>query len=811
MMLACVASAPAQQPQSSSSGAIPASPAAAPVGASLPASEAQPPLSTRAARLDAIAAMLDAIAAAIRNASSENALADLRTRLSPLRDQLRDLTAELEPRAQQIEQRLEQLGVPPANGGEVAELASERARLAADRDATESALKQATLLADRAGDLERRINDSRRKFFVEQLLTRTASPLGLAFWSDHAAAGAAEWRALAEFASEWQSGTRRNGDPVTALAAAALGAALLAALGGAVWAALRWQRRLVARPAPGRFGRAVAAVLIVLAAMATWPALILAAILVLGNFGLMPAPAGDIGIGLAAAAAAAGFGRGVAVSLFAPGDPGRRLIVLSDREAASYASHFAWAARAFGLAMFLNAMHRAMDAPAAPAIATGALFAFLVLGITVHLLWRSARADFRDAVAGPANAGVAWMRGVSWLFAVALALALAAGYVGLAMFIAGYVVASLAIVGATIIAVVFIDALLTGALAPDTPAGRRIAVLLGLAPPGLDIVETLASALLRLVVIILAAMLLLGYSGIFTENVFSIFGRGGADFTVGGITLSPRAVVAASALMAAGALAIRGAQRWLTTIFLPRTGLDAGLQNSILSLFGYAGAIVVFALALGALGIDLQKIALIAGALSVGIGFGLQSVVSNFVCGLILLAERPIRVGDWVVVKNEEGWVRRISVRATEIETFDRASVIIPNQDFITGVVKNWTRGNTAGRIIIKMRVTYDSNPDEVREVLMACGKAHPLVQQTPPPVVYLTGFADIGVDFELRCLIGDVRQALSIRSDLQSDMLRRFGEAAIKIPFPGHEERVPGPQAVVPPAQDAPPRPPAA
>ena len=126
-------------------------------------------------------------------------------------------------------------------------------------------------------------------------------------------------------------------------------------------------------------------------------------------------------------------------------------------------------------------------------------------------------------------------------------------------------------------------------------------------------------------------------------------------------------------------LAIRGGQRWLETQFLPRTGLDAGLQNSIAALSGYSALVAVLALALGALGIDLQKIALIAGALSVGIGFGLQSVVSNFVSGLILLAERPIRVGDWVVVKNEEGWVRRISVRATEIETFDRASVIIPN------------------------------------------------------------------------------------------------------------------------------------
>jgi potassium-dependent mechanosensitive channel len=222
-------------------------------------------------------------------------------------------------------------------------------------------------------------------------------------------------------------------------------------------------------------------------------------------------------------------------------------------------------------------------------------------------------------------------------------------------------------------------------------------------------------------------------------------------------------------------------------------------------LSGYVALIAVLALALGALGIDLQKIALIAGALSVGIGFGLQSVVSNFVCGLILLAERPFRVGDWVVVKGEEGWVRRISVRATEIETFDRASVIVPNQDFITGVVKNWTHGNTTGRVIVKVRAAYDSDAEKVREILLACGAQHPQVLRAPPPAVYLMGFGDIGIDFELRCVLANVEQSLLVRTDLQMEILRRFRDAAIKIPFPVHDARPPGPPpAAAPPAASA-------
>ncbi len=177
--------------------------------------------------------------------------------------------------------------------------------------------------------------------------------------------------------------------------------------------------------------------------------------------------------------------------------------------------------------------------------------------------------------------------------------------------------------------------------------------------------------------------------------------------------------------------------------------------------------------------------------------------MSNFIAGLILLAERSIRVGDWVVVKNEEGWVRRISIRATEIETFDRASVIIPNQEFITGVVKNWTHGNTVGRIVIKVRVTYDSDIAKVRELLLACATQHQQVLQGTPPAVYLMGFGDIGIDFELRCLIGNIEQSWSVRNDLYTEVLGKFRDAGVRIPAPIHDARVPG----VPPAASGAPK----
>jgi small-conductance mechanosensitive channel len=154
--------------------------------------------------------------------------------------------------------------------------------------------------------------------------------------------------------------------------------------------------------------------------------------------------------------------------------------------------------------------------------------------------------------------------------------------------------------------------------------------------------------------------------------------------------------------------------------------------------------------------------------------------VSNFVSGLILLTERPIRVGDSIVVKGEEGWVRRVRVRATEIETFDRASVIIPNSEFITGVVKNWTRANRLGRIVVKVGVSYETDPDRVRDILTDIANAHPQIVQTPPPAAYLVAFGETQLEFELRCVVAEVEKGLSVRSELHYAIIQKFREAGI-------------------------------
>lgn len=256
-------------------------------------------------------------------------------------------------------------------------------------------------------------------------------------------------------------------------------------------------------------------------------------------------------------------------------------------------------------------------------------------------------------------------------------------------------------------------------------------------------------------------------------------------FRIGNITFSPVAIATALAVFFAGMAVTRMIQRKMLDGVLPETRLEAGLQHSLTAGIGYFGFIIAAALAVAVAGVDLTNIALIAGALSVGIGFGLQNIVNNFVSGLILLVERPISVGDWVVIGTREGRVKRISFRATEIETWQRASVIIPNAEILSTAVMNWTLNDRTGRIEIPIGVAYGSDTEKVREVLLACARAHRRILADPPPTVLFRAFGDSSLNFELRCFADNVMERLAIVSDLLFAIDRCFREEKIEIPFP--------------------------
>lgn len=256
-------------------------------------------------------------------------------------------------------------------------------------------------------------------------------------------------------------------------------------------------------------------------------------------------------------------------------------------------------------------------------------------------------------------------------------------------------------------------------------------------------------------------------------------------FQVGNITISFSNIALAISFFIALLFVTRLLQKVLGQNILPKTRLDESLRQSIIQVLGYVGLILALLVAISALGFDLTNLALIAGALSVGIGFGLQSIVSNFVSGLILLFERPIKVGDWIITNSGEGFVKRISVRSTEIETFDRTSIIVPNSELITSSVKNWTHKDRIGRVVIPVGVSYSDDPHQVMDLLMQTIKAHSNCLKHPEPSVVFKDFGDSALIFETRFFIRNITDLPRVSTQVRLDIWDVLKEAGVEISFP--------------------------
>jgi small-conductance mechanosensitive channel len=195
--------------------------------------------------------------------------------------------------------------------------------------------------------------------------------------------------------------------------------------------------------------------------------------------------------------------------------------------------------------------------------------------------------------------------------------------------------------------------------------------------------------------------------------------------------------------------------------------------------------VVGFSLALLALGFEFTKLTIMVSALGVGIGFGLQSVVNNFVSGLILLFERPVRVGDYIELGGNWAEVKNIGLRATTVQTLEQADVILPNADLVTNPVTNWTLSNRRVRVTVPVGVAYGSDVTLVMETLLACAKANPKVTNTPASQVLFLKFGENSLDFELRVWVRDAEERLRVISELHQEIDRSFREAKIEIAFP--------------------------
>ncbi|MFT4242230.1 MAG: mechanosensitive ion channel, partial [Acidovorax sp.] len=410
----------------------------------------------------------------------------------------------------------------------------------------------------------------------------------------------------------------------------------------------------------------------------------------------------------------------------------------------------------------------------------------LLLSAIVALALRPLRASpaatppDQDAPA-PRPVWVGLLMAAAGVGVAATVLLVALGYVALAGTLTRQMLWTGVVFASAYLLFLLVDDVCEAVLSSQGGFGARLHQGLGIDAPLLDQAAVLVSGLLRVALFFYMVIALMAPLGTGPDEVFRRGSTVDHSIQVGDFTLAPQALFTALAVAAAGLLLIRMFKRWLTERYFPHTALDPGMRSSITTLLGYVGGVVVIAFALAGLGISVERIAWVASALSVGIGFGLQAIVQNFISGLILLAERPVRVGDWVVLGDTEGDVRRVNVRATEIQLGDRSTVIVPNSEFITKTVRNMTLTGAPGRVQLRLPAPLDTDAQRMRALILAAFESHEGILDDPAPVVQLEGIQNGTLTFLATGYVSNPRNAGGVRSDLLFcilDALRAAGLA---------------------------------
>jgi potassium-dependent mechanosensitive channel len=795
-----------------------------PAGPPAPPQPAPPEQAPIGPALDKLSASLKQIEASLeRHDLTDADLQALRQRIDPISDAVADALDRLTPRLAGIKARLDQLGPKPEDSApsESPAVTAERADQQKLYNDTDELSKRARLLAVEAKQTGATVTARRRTLFTRSLFARATSIANPALWVDvwHEAPGDAA--AIKAVFSEWIVGFNNRLDGQRTLVFWGVPALILLLC---PLLARRVLARNPAVPEPSRFHKILGAWRVALIIAVPAAAIIFVIGIVfqafdLTNTRLQPfvQACGEAVIRIAAAT-------GLARGLFAPARPNWRLPKLGDPVAAGIVRAAISLACIVSVTRLFEALNDIIGASLPVAVAMrglAAMIAAIMLGIE---LWRFGGGASADDCLGPEVAKQRdWfdlLRVVAWAVTLAIAISVFTGYAAFGSFLTDQLFWAGAVACVLFMAIVLVEEAVGAGFMPTTRLGRRLVTSIGFHRNSLELVGVLASGVVRLALFVVAAVLVVAPWGLQSSDVSIDFGAAFFGFKVGDVTISPFSIIIAIGIFTLAFVAFHAVLQWMDSKLLPRMNFDLGLRNSIRTSLGYVGFLIAAGLALSYLGLNFEKLAIVAGALSLGIGFGLQSIVNNFVSGLILLWERAVRVGDWIVVGGDQGFVRRINVRATEIETFDRAQVIIPNSSLVTGVVTNLVRNDRTGRIVILLTVPGSADPDKVREVLWSAAKANQLVLAMPTPQVLFTGMSASALNFELRAYVGDVETMFRVKSDLHFAIFKRFkeekffdmpGADATKIEIAGFENLgklpIPGSEVSASSASDQPKR----
>jgi small-conductance mechanosensitive channel len=769
--------------------------AAEPTPSSIIASEA-PPVVVSSSELQALQMRLDLIKQQVSVANNVTLMVGLQDSVQVFIKDVDTLQSSLLPEQKQLQAQLDVLSGPVSLGDvavEKSDITTQRTDISEQKKTIDATLKNLAALRASAVELLTQIAAIRRSLLESEVTLRSGSVLARDFWEPLINPLAEDRLRLNDFidqtqkalAAAWQPGKR-------------LVTGLLIVLALAIWI---WGRRVadqgltwicIHRLPVGRLRRSALALASVFATVLTTAFALQLVFYALTRHQplspMMQTFAEEFEKLIYTCVLITGLSR----AMLANQHPSWRLPDIDDSVAEAM-KPFPKILAATLLILVTVAQITNVTGMSGPAVLLGrGLIAIVVTALLILLFRRASHAQREVVAAGDASEESSTLAGLIYsgtIIALIISIfALLIGYVSLARFITYELVwAFIILSGFYILIQLFVDCC-EYLFSPKSPSGKAIKQLLGVGDVRLEQAEVILSGAGR------AALLLLAVISLFVGGVGTTLGQliTQALSILGGdglrkLNIIPGHLLNAILALVIGVYLIRALCRWLDDEFLPKTNMDPGMCASLSTLFANVGYILVILLTLSSLGIEWTNLAWIVSALSVGIGFGLQEIVKNFVSGLILLTERPVKVGDLISISGVEGDIRRINVRATEIQLSDRSIVIVPNSQLISQNLRNVTLGGSAqGVATLDLVFPLDIDPEQVKDLLYDCYQQNENILDKPAAFVRFSKLTPDGITLSITGYVSSPRIVGVTKSDLLFEILKRLGAAGIALAKPG-------------------------
>lgn len=738
---------------------------------------------------------LDSIKQQVSGANSDSMFGALNDTTQELVNSTDELSAAVAPLRAQIQAQLDVLGPAPAAGSninETAEVTRKRNNLNTQKSKMDAQIEQIQALRANATNLSAQIVTLRRNALKTQLALNSGSILGARFWSPLVATQAEDQRRLSAFQKQlsdafmasWASDWRYGSVFLLLLAAALTTAGRQFLEKYLTWIGIHLLPE-------GRLRRSFLATAVVISTVLTIGiAANLLDFMVTRHGGASERVASflDTLVRLAIfCAMIAGLGR----AFLSNQRPSWRLPAISNPVAKAMTPFPVVAALFILFFGIVEQITVTVGTSVAATIMVNGLSALLLALTTGTIALKSDQVRRQMVHSGEQPEARSTLAGLIHLAVLATSIAvlisLVIGYISLARFLIYELIWIGMVFSCLYLFSTFITDICESVFSPNNASGKRIKNSLNLDDRHLAQATSLLSASSKVFLILMAAVALLnGTFGTTTplelvQKAVELWGGKGLET----LSIVPAHLVNAVLFLVVGIYVLRSSKRWLEYEFLPKTMLERGIRASLVTLFSNIGYILIILLTLATLGIQWNKLAWIVSALSVGIGFGLQEIVKNFISGLILLTERPVKVGDTVNISGVEGDIRRINVRATEIQLGDRSTVIVPNSQFISQNVRNITMGNPLGLATLALTFPLDIDPEEARSILLDAYINHEAILDAPAPTVKFSQLNPTGMVLSVTGYVSSPRMVADAKSDLLFEIIKRLRAANIPLAVP--------------------------